>query len=209
MNNMSKVILVGGKSRCGKSTFAKLLVKQLEESGQTAKVYNFAYSIKRELHDYIWGEYGLDSFSEVTEHKNVFRNDLINFGKKKRAETEGRYFADKIQEEIIKDDPEFAVVADWRFGFFERDEHTLTDDFGGGIRCHITKWKIGSHGSRIPIIYDNPEEEFHDPIIKGKSDYFINWTEPVNSSLEDWCNIEVVKFMNHYGKFFSKGEIRA
>lgn len=196
--NKTKVILVGGRQRAGKSTFAKLLAKQL---GDSAKVYNFAYVIKKELKPLIWETYGLDSFSEVSEEKEKFRSMLIEFGREKRLISAGSFFRNRIADEIRKDNPKYAIIGDWRYNRFENDEYSLVREFPG-IALHVTKW-VTEGGRRFEIPSTNADENENDPIIKNVAHYHVNWTDPQNGeSVENWCNHYVSQFLEHYKSFF-------
>ncbi len=189
----------------GKSTFAKLLVKEIEAAGHSCKLYNFAFALKRELSDFIRETYGFDSFSEKAEEKSQFRAELIRYGQEKRAETNGNYFVDIVAKEISAEGMDYAVIGDWRYV----SEHRLIEDFGRGIAAHITKWDLSDGGRRVAIPSDNEEENENDPLIKGISDYFVNWTAPTNGQKpEDWCKSYVKQFFNHYERFFQKSETR-
>lgn len=184
----------------GKSTFAKLLVKQIQGMGFTCKLYNFAFALKREIAPLIKEKYGFDSFSEDPEEKPKFREEMILHGKRKRAETNGKYWVDIVEEEIIKDDMDFAIVGDWRY----ESEYRLIEKFGG-VAIHITKWDMGRNGSLLAIPSDNQEENLNDPFVKEQADFCVNWTAPCdNQTLDNWCNEYVKDFIDIYGDFFAK-----
>lgn len=199
---MNKLIIISGRARSGKDTFARLLKNQIVNKGFTSKVYSFAFALKNELKDTIKERYGLDVFTDNTEDKEVFRHLLIQRGKERRDETNGKYWAELIRKEIIADNNDFSIIADNRYV----SEIEMFSDFGI-VKLHITKWDLGRNGTRLSIPSNNKEENIHDPLVKDKADYFVNWTAPQNNQfLDNWCNDYVTDFINHYAEFFKKGE---
>ena len=135
----------------------------------------------------------------------MFRHLLIQRGKERRDETNGKYWAELIRKEIIADNNDFSIVADNRYV----SETEMFNDFDI-IRLHITKWDLSRNGTRLSIPSNNEEENIHDPLVKGKADYFVNWTAPCsNATLDNWCNKYVKIFIDEYEHFFSKGKTRA
>lgn len=203
---MTKVISISGRQRAGKDTFARLLKNQLVNSGFSCKIYSFAFALKNELKETIQKRFGLNAFSDDSSEKEVFRPLLIEIGRAKREETNGRYWADIVEKEIIQDAPDYAIIADQRYIEGESD---IVKNFGG-IKVHISKWDLSRNGAKLAIPSNNLEENKNDPLVRANCDYVVEWTAPQNNeTLDNWCNAYVTEFINKYADFFSKSKIRA
>jgi phosphomevalonate kinase len=108
---MEKVILISGKARHGKDTFAELLKDTLDQKGKLVVVDRFAKYIKSYLRDY----YGWDG---VTKDEFI-RNFLQKKGTEEIKEKKNYkcFHAKRLTEDfdIVQDDFNYFLVPDTRF----------------------------------------------------------------------------------------------
>jgi hypothetical protein len=96
-----KIIGVTGFARSGKDTFVKVASKILQKNGfQTIKLA-FADDLKNDIDDWLKEKYGISAWTDVLDEKNLIRPFLVAHGCAKRIQTDGKYWIDKIHNDII------------------------------------------------------------------------------------------------------------
>jgi len=169
---MSKYLVLGisGYAGVGKDLFYEKLSKKID-----IKRYALADSLKTELRGVILRDYGIDVADCTRAEKKIIRPILVNYGRKKRMATEGKYFIDKLNEEILPI-RENICITDIRYNSFKNDEvRWLKQDLDGYL-IHVSQYKIDiEEGARIYVKAANEEEETHTKPVKKEADYTIDW----------------------------------
>ena len=140
-------ISITSYARGGKNTFAHVLADYLRSLKLAPAFYSFAEELKKECAVEIANSYGLDSFSEVTEEKNIFRNVLVSRAKQLRDKTKGNYFVKLIEEEIGFDWMDFnfrtnfiPIITDFRFAeYYELGNDELNFALKNGFIIHLER----------------------------------------------------------------------
>jgi len=185
MKNKPIVIGVGGFARAGKDTFVKVARKILTENGYSSEKLAFADALKIEIGPFIKEFYGIDVWTDNTEEKTVIRPLLVAHGCQKRFQTNGKYWVDKVDEQIqhissIRDVSKHVIfISDCRFP----NEVNWTHEKWGGWFVHIKRYsmvqfydKYGDDDGDPIRIFDkapNDEEAKNDPICQQNADYHL------------------------------------
>lgn len=170
-----KIIGLAGVAGSGKDTFFELLSKEIN-----CQRYSLADELKREVNDWTENSYGINALTCSRLEKEIIRPFLVFHGQMRRAQTEGRYWIDKLSEEIDDGDPPelvLQVITDIRFGEYERDEiHWLKEELGGML-VHVSMYSRDEDQNIIWRPAANECEEKNDPILKDNADYLVEWPE--------------------------------
>ncbi len=185
MKNKPIVIGVGGFARAGKDTFVKVARKILTENGYSSEKFAFADALKNEIGPFIKEFYGIDVWTDNTEEKALIRPLLVAHGCQKRIQTNGKYWVDKVDEQIekiasVRDMKKHVVfISDCRFP----NEVTWAHERWGGWFVHLKKYTHGAICDGVPPllrelkavkVFDvapNDEEAKNDPICEKNADY--------------------------------------
>jgi hypothetical protein len=138
-----------------------------------------ADSLKAELTDLLWENFGINIFNCSDEEKNLVRPLLVDYGKIKRQVSNGTYWWSLLEKKIEQTDWQDNVVhiiTDVRYAEYEKDENFFIQKHNG-ILVHL---------SRDGIIAPNKEEEKFDPILELMADYrFLLDTVSDKSKIEE------------------------
>lgn len=107
-----KIIMLCGPARCGKDTITPILKKQLEDKyGGIWEQFAFANKLKKDCEEHIQKTYGVSVWDDSKKH--LFRNYLIEYGEKRRAETNNKYLVNYF----IHGHNDFKnyIISDYRF----------------------------------------------------------------------------------------------
>lgn len=183
------VISVSGLARSGKSTFCDLVSKELTSRFKLKCCQlSFATPIRVDTQDFL-ARCGFDVWSSV--NKERFRPVLIWYASLKRKQTNGRYFIEKLKQDLeIKSaggQYNIFLISDLRFAEYSpNDEIDYCLDVGPVV--HISKYQLVPYNmigdcvdySDLIRQFDIPPNEFeakNDPLIKEKSNYRIEWED--------------------------------
>jgi hypothetical protein len=183
-----RYIGISGVARSGKNLFCDISKKILAEKyGYKCSSYALAFYLKNDCKEFINDKLGLDVFTENTENKKVFRDMLVWYGDVKRKQTDGRYWTEKLQSDIDKDDSDVIFITDIRYNFYPKDEVYWIQKELNGKLIHISKYTYGfpSNERRMRPEYDknvkvytepaNDHERWNDPKVKVAADYQLEW----------------------------------
>lgn len=191
MNNPI-IIGVGGYARSGKDTFVKVATKILKENGYSCEKLAFADALKNEIGLFIRQYYGIDVWTDINEEKSLIRPLLVAHGCGKRIQTEGKYWVNKIDREILQicmnsvafNTPSnlkkhVVFISDCRFP----NEVDWVHDKWNGWFVHLKKYTHSAICDGVPPfvrelklirVFDdapNEEESKNDPICQENADY--------------------------------------
>lgn len=157
------MIGIAGIARAGKDTLANDLSEIIEANmGVEVKIFSFADMIKCQIHQFLMEYYGIDSFTEKTEEKNIIRDLLVAHGETMKKVHGSKFWADAVIQEIKESDEKFfPIIADVRFDF----EAEVVKNENGQV-IHISKI-----GNEPP----NETEAKNDPIVAAASDIRHSW----------------------------------
>lgn len=173
MNNDEKpiVIGVGGFARSGKDTFVKIAKKILKENGYSSIKLAFADALREEIDHFLIENYGISAWTDDTEEKTIIRPFLVAHGCGKRAQSNGTYWVNKIDEAIenIHFTEDVVFISDCRFP----NEVDWVREKWGGWFVHLKKYSVvpGMGFSKLYDVAPNEEESIQDPICEAKADY--------------------------------------
>ena len=178
------IIGLSGLARCGKDSFFNFSKELFDEKSIKCKRLAFADELKKELDSFLKESFGISSFSESTQEKEIIRPIMVSYGMAKRELSNGLYWISKIEKElkVLEDECEYYFVTDVRFP----NEIQKIKDMNG-ISIHITR------DSNLP---PNEEEALNDPVVKKLSDYNFYW--------ENFDNIESEKPKQLVDQFLNK-----
>jgi len=190
------VIGVGGLARSGKDTFVKIAKKILKENGYSSIKLAFADELKKEIGLFLKEYYDINSWTDITEEKNLIRPLLVAHGCQKRIQTNGTYWIDKIDyligahhnSHIInpKEAVDVVFISDCRFP----NEVDWVHNKWGGWFVHLKKYTV-LHDRR-PLLnewlfaYDgapNEEEAKNDPLCEKNADYNLKMENAIEREL--------------------------
>jgi hypothetical protein len=187
---MSKrYIGISGVARAGKNLFCDISKKIITEHyGLKCNSYALASYLKGDCKEFIKDKLGLDVFTENTDEKKIFRDMLVWYGDVKRKQSNGRYWTEKLQADMEKDDSDVIFVTDIRYDFYPKDEvYWIKNDLKGHL-IHVSKYTYGfpPDGRRIRsdvantqqkiwVEPANDHERWNDPKVKASSDYALSW----------------------------------
>jgi hypothetical protein len=149
--------------------------------------YALADALKEEVYDMVRSMYNIDVFNCSPKEKETIRPFLIEHGKIRRKETNGRYWVDKITEKVkaaAKDSNNIVVITDIRYAEYDNDElQWLKNELNGYLVC-ISKYYTDEKNGEI--IFAKPvylDESKNMPILMKHADYILEW--PNNIAKKD------------------------
>ena len=174
-----KIIALTALAQTGKDTFCQVLIKELAKMGYIGMRQALADSLKAELTDLLWENFGINIFNCSDEEKNLVRPLLVDYGKIKRQVSNGTYWWSLLEKKIEQtawQDNVVHIITDVRYAEYEKDENFFIQKHNG-ILVHL---------SRDGIIAPNKEEEKFDPILELMADYrFLLDTVSDKSKIEE------------------------
>ena len=182
-----RYIGISGVARSGKNLFCDISKKILTEKyGYKCSSYALAFYLKNDCKEFINDKLGLDVFTENTENKKVFRDMLVWYGDVKRKQTDGRYWTEKLQSDMEKDDSDVIFITDIRYNFYPKDEVYWIQKELNGKLIHISKYTYGfpSNERRMRPEYDKNVKVYTEPAIDHE-----RWNDPKVKSAAD-CQLE-------------------
>lgn len=179
---MKKIIGISGLARAGKNLFCDIAIQELNNRGYSAKQYALAYFLKKDCEQFVKEKLNLNVFSENTEEKSIFREFLVWYGGVKRKQTEGRYWTSLLYKEIEKDPSDIVLVSDIRYAQYLKDEVQWIQNELQGKLVHISKYTVLSDDTRKYTEPPNEHERINDPLIRGLSDYTVEWMDVSSTS---------------------------
>jgi len=220
--NKKTYIGISGVARSGKNLFCDISKKIITEKyGLSCSSYALAYYLKHDCQDFIKDKLGLDVFTENTEDKKVFRDMLVWYGDVKRKQTQGRYWTEKLQTDIEKDNADVIFITDIRYNFYPNDEVYWIHKELNGKLIHVSKYTYGfpkdgrrirsdiaSTTKKIWTEPSNEHERWNDPRVKVESDFIVEW-EHIKSDGKTYQDIIEDENLNKivypiYEKMFKK-----
>lgn len=164
---------ISGVARCGKDSFAALLVEHLTLLGQPVATWAFADCLKRELEADIWAKYGISVWTQDSAEKAIIRDDLVAHGKKRRNESNGRHWVDQIDASVRAGLAAgvHQIIKDCRFATNNTDEAAWVHSLGGKV-IHLTR--LLADGQTIQPAA-NLEESRNDPLVFEAADIRLTW----------------------------------
>ncbi len=168
-----KIIGLSGHARVGKDTFYRCMDRYFTERGLKTRRLALADTVKLDLDEFCLSNYGISSFTNVKEDKDIIRPLLIAHGCAKRLQTKGRHWIDIVDKrlKVYSTFVDIAVITDIRFCEYENDELTWIKQNGKLI--YIDRYI--SPGSPFLVNPDNKDEERFCPIIKQQADQHVIW----------------------------------
>lgn len=184
-----KYIGISGVARAGKNLFCDISKNILAEKyNLKCSSYSLAFYLKQDCEQFVKEKLGLNVFSEKTEDKAIFRELLVWYGDVKRKQSNGRYWTEKLQSDLEKDDSDVTFITDIRYNHYTQDEVYWIQNILKGTLIHVSKYTYGfpSDGRRIrpdfanstAKIYTEPanlHESTNDPKVKAKADVRFEW----------------------------------
>lgn len=168
--NRTKVIGLTGVATCGKDTFCKYLIENLQRNGFTAKRFALADDLKAMARMPLLELSEIDILNCDAEQKEIVRDYLVAIGKIKRKLTHGKFWTSLLEPKIIQAKVDYAVITDLRYDYYSEDEAYWAKVKMGGSLVHITRFNDGKK-----ILPPNLDEEENDPKMETKSDYKVAW----------------------------------
>jgi len=170
--NRRLVLGVSGAAGAGKDTFCKILQRHVN-----IRRYSLGDILKHEVREDCLEKYGIDPTNCTRKEKNSIRDYLVEYGSKKREETNGRYFIDKLSKELLGPDgnvKESVIITDIRYDEYSKDEvHWLKEELLGFL-VHVQRYKIKNNHHIAANQPANEDEERNLPKMMSKRDFLIN-----------------------------------
>ena len=171
-NNIDNLIIgISGASRVGKDTYANNILKFCNSNNINAKIYSFAYALKKDLKELIFDKFKIDVFTDNTEEKSLIRPIFVSYGEMAREISKGDFWWRKVKQDIdegFKNGNRVAIISDFRFAdprFKNNDEIDFIKSYPNNLTSFIEQDKINPVFSEIENL----------PIIKEQSDIKISW----------------------------------
>lgn len=188
---MKTIIGIGGVARAGKDTLTSLLISELSKLGIQGKRYALADVLKNELNPTLIKEYGIDIWNCNPTQKEIVRPALVDYGRKKRLETNGMYWVDALDKIVRQENIEIPIISDIRYA---NEVNWIKKAFNvKGYIIHVSRIKQHSagvtHVDHIDLIPPSNEEEAkNDPQVQQQSDFTIIWpTNPCTQCLKGYA----------------------
>lgn len=162
---MSRLLLIAGRARVGKDTFARTSNDLFGYMPCIA----FADALKEEINDEMVRRYDISAFTQDPKEKSVIRPHLVELGRKRRAE-DVNHWVKKVEPEVKEwlEAGETVLVTDNRYANEARWGKAL-----GGKVLYIER--IQEDGRPVPPA--NDEEAANDAEVRALADYVLSWGE--------------------------------
>jgi hypothetical protein len=195
--NAKKIIGISGLARSGKNLFCDIAIQELNKRGYSAKQYALAYFLKKDCEQFVREKLNLNVFSENTDEKSIFREFLVWYGGVKRKQTEGQYWTSLLYKEIENDPSDVIFVSDIRYVQYPKDEVYWIQKELSGKLVHLSKYTLVYNNDAYVRRYVEPpneHERINDPIIKGLSDYTVEWQD-ISSTSNNAINLKECDYL--------------
>lgn len=171
-----KLVGLCGLARSGKDSFYNFSKPILESNNEQHKRYAFADALKEESDELLSKYVGISAFTEKTSEKEIIRPFLVTYGTHVRRKLNKNCWIEKIHDRVKStiENGSWVFVTDVRYENEIDWIHSL-----GGKSIHIHR-----EGNIAP----NEEELENDPILKGKSDFLIDWEDFENENMDEVSN---------------------
>lgn len=191
-----KIIGLSGHATVGKDFFFSIL----DEIYPSIR-FSLGDILKYELRESLIEETGIDILRCTKGEKESLRPKLVEYGTKKRRETDGKYFTNILGSVI---DETFTlgkipVITDIRYAEYENDEINWLKEELGGALIYIKKYSL-SGDEKIYVEPPNEDEEKNGPILSKNADYTVDWPEVFGTFHEKQAALApyVEKFVDWY-----------
>lgn len=192
------MIALAGLAFAGKDTFVGIAKNILLKNDYIPIRIAFADELKTDIIPFIKEKYGIEVLTASVEEKKMIRPLLVAHGCCKRAQTNGKYWVDKLDDRV-KDyiasnlyRPVNKIVflcSDVRFA----NEVEWCQKSWNGIVIHLKRWSYqeirnGLGDFDTVKVYDSPpnkEEIENDPIIQKMADYHVEWENAKKMTQEE------------------------
>jgi hypothetical protein len=153
-----------GLACSGKDSFFNFAEEFYKNRNTKCKRFAFADELKKEVNQDLKLKFNISSFTEDKKEKEIIRPHLVEYGMNKRESSNGRYWIDKIQNEVKEylEKDRVAIITDVRF----KNEVDWVNSIGESI--YISKM-----GNTPP----NEEEKKNNPIIKKECNHQFVWMD--------------------------------
>ena len=112
---------LSGAAGVGKDTLCQVLIDNFKD--YPFKRYSVAGDfIKEDLDQLLKKTIGISAFTSNPQEKTDIRPLLVEYGRLMRNQTKGRYFIEKLEENINFGKQHIPVITDIRYAEYERDE---------------------------------------------------------------------------------------
>jgi hypothetical protein len=179
-----KILGLSGFARSGKDLFCAIAVDILEDEGIKAKRFALADKLKSDCEQFIKEKMKLDVYSQDSNEKSIFRPLLVTYGSIKRKQSEGTYWTELLQKQIVRSKCDVAIITDVRYAEYENDEIFWLKNIGGKL-IHIKKYTTEPGflfaDRKIYTLPPNSEEERNDPIVQKHADCLVEWQSATES----------------------------
>lgn len=125
MNTDNLYIGIAGFARSGKDSLAKALRLALGKRGIISVRVALADDLKRDIKDFIYSKLGIDVFTASGKDKELIRPLLVEYGRAKRIQTNGKYWTsrlDSIVDATDIPDGSAVIIPDIRYAEYQEDE---------------------------------------------------------------------------------------
>ena len=160
------VIAISGLAQAGKDTFCRLLINKFEKRGIKAERFALADELKEKINPFLVQNFNINIFDCTIQQKELVRPLLVTFGKIKRIQSEGKYWTNLLQNQIMESKATVAIITDVRY-----DEYSEDEIFWSKNKMKAPLVYISRNGIKPP----NKEEMENDPKLKAAADYIVNW----------------------------------
>ena len=175
------IIGISGVAGSGKDTLFSLISSRVKN----CKRYSLADELKKEVTPWCLEQYSIDPLNCTREEKELIRDFLVFHASRKRQETNGRYWIDKIANNINNSNSNqfHSIITDIRYDDFENDEVNWLKNELGGVLIHVSQYKVEERLNSVKKVFRAPansEESRNEPKLQAKADYKISWPEIEN-----------------------------
>ena len=186
---MKNVIGLSAVATAGKDSLCSLLINRFAKDGIVAKRFSLADKLKADMRPFLLDKLGVDILSCDTTEKTLVRPLLVEYGRVKRIQSEGKYWTSLLEKQMLESTAQIGIISDIRYDYYPEDEVFWVKEYLKGILVHISRYEMGevaptTFGGQPTIgrIYTQPpnkDEAENDPKVKAKADYLIDWeTQP-------------------------------
>jgi len=191
-----KIIGISGVARVGKDTFCSIASNILNENGIRGKQYSFAEQLKIDVAPFLLEKCGIDVWTQNTDNKNDIRDFLVWYGTGFWRKRDPKHWINKVDLALKNDggNVDVAFISDVRYPNECEWVHSW-----GGFTVHISTY-VNEDFGKVYFKPPNEQERINDPLVKGQSDYKMEW-EFKKLSFEDgiknsYLQQEVLKALN-------------
>jgi len=189
------IIGISGFATSGKDTCALLVQSHLEQAGIKSKIFSFAYALKKDIDHFCTEKIGITAFTSDPMLKPKIRPILISYGQIQRNLSNGLYWINKINPEILnffEIGGSVAIIPDLRFKEFEYDELDYIKSHKNNILVNVER--IDPQGN--PITAAHQSEQLSYNALRQESDIKIKWKSSSDSNYLNDKILDLKKLIN-------------